>query len=63
MPGRYSDYDFEVDFEDEHNGVFDSLLDSFDECPECGAQGPFELKRNGYVCTEDGCDTVVIPNR
>ncbi len=62
MPGKYStDFDFNVDFVDEPNGMFDSLLDSFDECGECGYEGPLDLKKRGYVCPE--CRTLVLPNR
>ena len=62
MPGKYTEFDFDVDtFEDERNGIFDSLLDAFDSCPECGYEGPLDLKKKGYVCPE--CRNLVLPNR
>lgn len=62
MPGKYSDFDFEADYEEESNGMFDSLFDSnFDDCPECDYEGPLELKKSGYTCPE--CRTLVLPHR
>lgn len=61
MPGNYNDTDFEFEYEEEPNGMFDSLRDSFDFCPECDYEGPLVLKRSGYVCPE--CRTLVLPSR
>ena len=61
MPGKYSDFDIELDFEEEPNGMFDSLLDSFDSCPECDYEGSLTLRNAGYTCPD--CDTLVLPNR
>lgn len=59
MP-KYNEFDFEVPYEEEPNGFFDSLRDSFEFCTECDYEGPLTLKKRGYVCPE--CQTLVLPN-
>ncbi len=60
MRGKFSEFDIEIDYEDEHNSMFASLLDDFQTCPECDYEGTLELKHRGYTCPE--CRTLVIPN-
>lgn len=55
-------YDYEIDGVDdeESNGMFDTLIDSFEYCPECEYEGPLTLRKGGYVCPE--CRTLILPN-
>lgn len=61
MQGKYSEFDGIVidTYEDEPNGMFDSLRDAFDGCDDCGYEGPLDLKSRGYICPE--CKTLILP--
>lgn len=58
---KYKEFGIEIDYEDEPNGIFDSLLDNMDYCPECEYEGPLTLRQRGYVCPE--CKTLILPMR
>ena len=47
------------EYQDEPNGMFDSLFDIAEECLECGYEGPLTLRKRGYQCPE--CQTLILP--
>lgn len=61
MSSRYSFDGIEFSYEDEPNGMFDSLrLEDFESCPECDYRGVLSLKKQGYICPE--CETLILPS-
>ncbi len=66
MQGKYTDFDLaemelrSMSYEEEPNGVFDSLFDAYQCCPECDYEGPLDLKEEGYLCPD--CRALVLPN-
>ena len=59
MHNKFKELGIDIEYEDEPNGIFDSLFDIDESCLECGYEGPLTLRKRGYQCPE--CQTLILP--